>query len=94
VIIRSSPTLEAEIAQIKQARHVADLHALFYENPWGYLMNCRKRMKGRGASKQVHKNPSKEGNPVAKYGDKTLMERHQMKYEPGPKSGHAIDWKK
>jgi hypothetical protein len=56
-------------------------------------MNCRKRGKPSG-SKQVHKNPSKEGNPVSKYGDKTLMERHHMKYEKGEKSGRVVDWNK
>jgi hypothetical protein len=54
-------------------------------------MNCRRRPKPVG-SKQVDKDPSKEGNPVFKGGDTHGMEYKQVKGEPV--KGGKIDWGK
>lgn len=44
-------------------------------------MNCRKRG-APGKDVQVNKNPSKEGNPVAKLGDTHGMEFKPVKRDP------------
>lgn len=46
-----------------------------------YWMNCRRRG-APGASKQVEKDPSKEGNAVFKGGDKHGMEYKPVKRKP------------
>ena len=54
-------------------------------------MKCWRRGKPDMGSKQVHKDPSREGNGVQTKGDKHGMERHGPKPPKPDKSGMVVE---
>ena len=56
-------------------------------------MKCWRRGKPAAGSKQVHVNPSREGNGVQNKADKHGMERHGAKPPKPTKSGDVVEYR-